>query len=407
VTLSNPNAAAPFRSAPIPLSPNGAFFTEVVIPPGKTSTLTIELADGRGTLCKLSPDSVTITHGTGVPSAQLNHSLGIQLVDRQFAPILHKGAALPATARETFRTSGPLSRSDTDTLIRIPVVQGERSRGDRNRVVDMLEIRPTDLKYDLAAGTKVEMLFMIDESNLLTVVADVELMTEQLEARINLGDVHPADPETLRRQLAEAEERFTILRGQAAESAEAQRLIAKLEAEGTLTVVRDQVRVAVVEAGAAATAEDRLRDLQADLDDIADAIQLPDLAQEAANLLVEAGQLVDRMGTQADRQELALLRTKVDEAVASKHPAAVRVVLERINIFIGELERRDPNFPVRLFYSMQHWLPASGQASALFRRGERAIAAGDRRELQATLRELVELLPEDDRGKVEHGLERM
>jgi molecular chaperone DnaK len=404
VVLSNPEGRPPFTTGRVPLNAAGAFTTEVHVDKGRTSRFTVELIDDKGAPQPLAPPSTLSFTPGGVEfdGVRLAHSLGIQLADRAFAPMLRKGVTVPTTVREVFRTSAALRRSDADAVIQIPVLQGERSRGDRNRKVGMLEIRPRDVSIDLPAGTEVEVTFEVDISNLVTVVADVPLVQTQFEAEINLDGVRAPEPEELQRLLSDTEQRLTELRESvpADGSGDAARRLAKIEAEDTLTTAGEQVRAAKVDAGAAATAEERLRGLQSELDEVEDAARLPALVQELETALADAAMLVDRMGDAGDRQELAALRSRAREAIEARDSAAVTVQIKRAYTLLMELERRSPDWPVKVFEMLREMLEPSGRADALIREGMRAIAAGDHHGLEAVNQRMVRLLPKDEQDKI-------
>ncbi|MFC6529684.1 Hsp70 family protein [Nonomuraea rubra] len=293
-----------------------------------------------------------------------------------------------------------MRRSDAEAAIRIPVLQGERSRGDRNREVGMLEIRPVDVTIDLPAGTEVEVTFEVDESSLVTVVADVPLVQTQFEAEINLSDVLTPDPEKLQTLLAETEQRLDSLRASAQGSSDASRRLAKIESEGTVTTAREQVQAARVDGGAAATAEERLRELGAELDDVEDAVKLPALVEELEGLLAETERLVNAVGDTADRQELAGLRQRSREAIQAQDSAAVRAQIDRAYLLLMELERRGPDWPVKLFQALRDALEPAGQAGALIREGMQAIADGDQRALEGVNQRLIRMLPKNEQDKI-------
>ncbi|AOS64578.1 Hsp70 protein [Actinoalloteichus hymeniacidonis] len=396
VTLSNPDGQPPFRTARIRLNANGAFATEVDIDAHTTSRFVIELTDGTGTRRRLTPDTMSITHReVEFGGVRLAQSLGIQLADRAFAPLLAKGATLPTRVREVFHTSSALRRSDTEAVVRIPVVQGERSRGDRNREVGMLEIRPRDVRIDLPAGSEVEVTFDVDASSLVSVIADVPLVQAQFEAEIDLDNVRTATPQALQVQLNDVERRLTSLRESSATSRSpaAQENLDRLDEESTVVILREQVGAAKVDVGAAAAAEERLRDLQARLDDIEDATELPALIERLHEGLDEATVLVNQSGTASDRQELAELRRRGQAAADAGDATALQAQIDRVTSLIVEMERRSPDWPVKLFYTLQSMLPASQDVAALTAEGQRAIAARDSRALDAVNQRMIRLLP--------------
>ncbi|WP_033344630.1 Hsp70 family protein [Catenuloplanes japonicus] len=394
VVLANPDGRPPFRSARIGLNATGGFATDVDVDPHRTSRFTIALTDAGGAPQPLVPATFSITHrDVEFGGVRLAHSLGIQLADRVFAPLLRKGATLPARAREVFHTTSAMRRDSTDALLRIPVVQGERARGDRNRQVGVLEIQPRDVRIDLPAGTEVEVTFEVDADSLVTVVADVPLVQTQFEAEINLDEVRTTPPAELRGQLEEVQQRLAELRG-TAPAGEARDRLGRLDAENAIVTARDQVDAAAIDAGAAAAAEERLRGLQADLDDIEDATKLPAETARLRDLLDEADLLA---GTAADRQELARLRRQADEA------ADLRTVADLITQVTGvlvDLERRSPEWPVKLFFGLIQVLGDHGPAKPLIREGRQAIAHQDARALDAVNQRLVRLLPAEQQDQV-------
>ncbi|MFC6529683.1 Hsp70 family protein [Nonomuraea rubra] len=92
VILSNPAGRPPFTTGRIPLNASGSFATEVDLDRGQTSRFTVELIDDQGAPRPLTPSTLSIKHGeVEFGGVRLAHSLGIQLADRAFAPMLRKG----------------------------------------------------------------------------------------------------------------------------------------------------------------------------------------------------------------------------------------------------------------------------------------------------------------------------
>ena len=405
VVLSNPTAQPPFRTARIALNRAGAFATEVDIDPHKTSHFEVELFDAEGSPLKLTAGTtLSITHrDIEFGGARLTHSLGIQLADRAFSPLLRKGAGVPTRVREVFRTSSTLHRADPDAVIQIPVVQGERLRADRNRSVGTLEIRPGDVRIDLPAGSEIEVTFEVDSSNLVTVVADVPLIQEQFEAEIDLDNVRAPSASALEEILTDAEMRLAAARETANGSPDAQQKLARLEEERALPTAREQVRAASTDVGAAATAEDRLRDLHAELDDIEDAANLPAMIRDLQDSLADGDELVRRSGDADERKELAELKRRADDAIQAKDSGAIRSLQERVGQFLVRIESHQPGWSVKLFYALkneQDVLRPASQAKALIREGEQAMASGDERGLSSVNQRLIRLLPQDEQSKV-------
>ncbi|HEX8343865.1 MAG TPA: Hsp70 family protein [Actinoplanes sp.] len=399
ITISNPDGREPFSTPRITPNAAGAFATELYLDDKQSARFTVELFDASGSAQHLTPNTLTITHRpVEFGGVRLAQSLGIQLADRAFAPLIRKGAMLPTREREVFRTSTALHRSDADAVIRIPVVQGERRRGDRNRQVGMLEIRPKDVRIDLPVGTEVEVTFEVDAGSLVTVVADVPLVQTQFEAEIALDDVRTPDPQVLAGMLNETERRMAALRAAtvAGESKDARQRLAELDREGAMSGAREQVNAATVDAGAAATAEDRLRNVQADLDDIEEAAARPEAVRELLDLLAGADEMVRESGPYADRRQVTELRRRAQAAIDADNGDAIQAQMERVREFLLDLERHRPDWPVKVFYLLcaeHERIGAPAAVAALIAEGRQAIAGQDPRGLDAVNQRLMRLLP--------------
>ncbi|WP_432888970.1 hypothetical protein ACQPYH_09050 [Kribbella sp. CA-245084] len=177
----------------------------------------------------------------------------------------------------------------------------------------------------------------------------------------------------------------------------------RLEAEGTLPVVREQVRAAATDAGAAATAEDRLRDFQAELDDIDELAELPRRTRELLDLLAEAGEIVQQAGAVRDEQELTALREEAQQAIDERDLTAIESVTERVAVLMARLHRRQPGWYQDAFWTIVQQpglLPATSEADRLVREGRDAINQRDQRTLEHVVQQLIRLLPRDERETI-------
>ncbi|GAB2713629.1 Hsp70 family protein [Nocardia thraciensis] len=399
VALSNSDSAVPFRSARIPLNDNGAFSTMVDLDTHRTSRFRIELTDATGTPCALAPDTFTLTHRAGpeLGGVRLADSLGVQRADEGFTVLLRKGATLPATVHKPFKTSDALRRADLDSVLRIPIAEGDRGRGERNRRVGVLEIRSADIRVDLPAGSEVDVTFEVNESGMVTAVADLPGADLQVEAVIDLTALAPATHQDLLDQLREAEQRLSVLPDRSRMPSQAAQVRGRIDDENTVAAARDKVEAAAADPAAAVAAEDRLRDLHAALDDIADALAVPELVRDLDTTLADISTLIDQTGTTDDRRTYTELRARADEATRARDSVALRRQLDRAGEFLVDLLRRQPEFPMLVFNALQDRLRTTPTAGPLLREGGRAADRGDMPALMSVNHRLRQLLPADIR----------
>ncbi len=412
VTLDNSTGTPPFHTSQIALDANGTFVAEVLLNKLTTSTFAVVLVSGNGAREKVVPETIAIRHWLNEPGGPvLTNSLGLAQADRTFAPMIAKGARLPATASETFQTTVALRRTDADAVIRIPIVEGERDRADRNLRVALIEIRPKDVRLDLPKGSDVEITFEVDESRRVTVVADVQLVDSQFDAVIDLSNVAPPDPDELQRALADVRQRMERLR-ESAERSGSQRAhdrLAQLDDEQMLSRAHDEVRAARTDEGAAAAADEHLRNIQSELDEVQSDVRLPALLAELTSLLDACREMVGRLGDSDDRAELTDLERRTEQARRDDDAAAVEALTERAAALQVLLLKRDGSFDVSVFYYFrenQNQLVPPGKAQALIREGERAIADQDWAALPGVNQRLRMLLPADLPDPADGGVQR-
>ncbi|MFD1152242.1 Hsp70 family protein [Saccharothrix hoggarensis] len=399
VELVAQRATSMFRSPKMPLDAQGAFVAEVSLAELGATTFTVLLTGPHGRVERVTPADFTIDRWVNEPGGEvLTNGLGLAQADGVLAQMLAKGTRLPAKAREAFRTTVPLRRTDADAVISIPIVEGERQRANRNQQVAVIEIRPRDVRLDLPEGTKVDILFEVDESRLVTVVADVPVVDEQFEAIIDLNAVRAPSVAALRDVLAEVERRAEELRASAERSLSERALarFARLDEERLLAQAASEVSAASGDPGSAASADDKLRTIQAVLDDIESDVRLPRVLADMSEAVEVCRELVDRVGTPDDLVELADLERRAGQARAEEDADAAERVVNRALDLELVLLRRDGSLDVTVFHyfrANEHQMSSPHQARTLIDRGERALMTGDASTLAEVNQRLRALLP--------------
>ncbi|KUL24361.1 Hsp70 family protein [Streptomyces regalis] len=401
VTLSNPDGRPPFRGPRTELGTDGTFYTEVAIDADTRSRFTVELTDTSGTRRNLAGDTFSISHAAVVPGdAVLTGTLGIGKADGTFDPLLRKGTTLPAQVTKPYRTTIPLRRTEPDAVIRIPLLEGERRRADRNSRVGLIEIRPRDIRIDLPAQSEVEVTFEIQASNReVLVTADIPLLEQQFEATINRSELLAPEHDELVDRLHDLEQRVRLLQDQAEDvfSDQARAKLVDLSEQRTLPQLRKEVDAAAVDTGAAVTSDRRIRDVEAQLDDIEEAIEIPGLQRELWDLLSACEDVVEQVGgSPSDRRELQNMRDRARSLGDDATPADLRRLIKRAGEFHVELLRRTDQWEYVVFHAlveMRDEMFSRAQADAAILEGRRAVAAGNRRALAGVNERLRRLLP--------------
>src|ERR1044071_8629751 len=156
IELLNRNARPAWSSGRIGLNANGSFMASLFAQKGVTNVFMIELRDGGGVQHETVPDRLTYTIGVPFDRAPLIHSLGVALADNKAEWIIEKGTALPAKKFEPLRSTLHRRQGDATQSIRIPIIEGQHARADRNKVIGAICIDGTTIRRALPSGTDAE-----------------------------------------------------------------------------------------------------------------------------------------------------------------------------------------------------------------------------------------------------------
>jgi molecular chaperone DnaK len=395
VSLQNPEGEPPFHGPQVAVSADGGFYTAVAITPGAKSRFTVTLTDAMGVPQKLTPDTLSITHtNTLAPGPVLTHSLGIGEDDGRFAPIVRRGASLPAEGHDRYRTTIALTRDDPDAFIRIPLLEGEDPEAKNNKEVGEVTFRRGDLRYDLPQGSEVEVTYEVRKIGHAKAI--VETMGVEFEADVRLVGAQPEHAELVA-ELRGLEQRAAAVAEGVRESGAtgAQTVLRELSDE--MEPLRTKVDHAATDVSTGLECAQRLRDLQARLDRIErEAVEAPRLMLELGDALKECEGLLRRGGGSAERHELQRLRGRANQAMQNADIAELERLLEQAGELYVELKRSTGELEYEAFEELSrlgHVMTPRDEARAAIAEGRRAVAARDRDALADVLQRLYEMLP--------------
>ncbi|HWB77370.1 MAG TPA: Hsp70 family protein, partial [Nannocystaceae bacterium] len=144
-----------------------AFATMVELVPRKANAFTIEADDGGGNAVPVDPRAFTIVQGLTITDPPLARSIGVALASDHVQIYFERGAPLPARRTFTQTTVESVARGSSDTILKIPIVQGEHDRAHLCRLVGTLEIPGHALQRTLPAGSDVELTIELDRGGRL------------------------------------------------------------------------------------------------------------------------------------------------------------------------------------------------------------------------------------------------
>ncbi|MGH3795777.1 MAG: Hsp70 family protein [Pseudonocardiaceae bacterium] len=389
-----------WRSAQIPLTEDGAFTAQLWAQQNTSNTFSIELQDSIGMAHRTTPDVLSYRHrdvGVLPNRVVLPHSVGVGLANNDMFVLIAKGAELKARKTAVLRSTIDVSRADGTGVIRIPVLQGEQSRADRNRNVGTLTVAPHQVKRDVPVGSEVHVTIEVDASQGVTASAYVPFLDEDWDIELELSKAL-ADVDELRRNAAAVRSRLAELRhkADAVVAPTARTRLTEIDADRAIEEIDRLVTRAQVDPDAVASCEGRLQDLSAALDEVEDALQVPELLEEIEAQRASATRLVAAHGDQRDRQELQECEREIDRARRDNDMTMLHRQNDALEAIKARLLKKADEFVPALFRGLRHarrTMTSPAQADRLIEEGERALARGDRTALTSINEQLTKMLP--------------
>lgn len=400
IEFVNSAAQPEWRSGQIPLTAAGTFSGRLRAEEQTSNTYRIELRDDKGNLVETEPNHTTYQHRSSMGTAPtLSHSVGVGLANNEVGWLLRKGAELPATKRLILRSTVDVHRGTGSGFIRVPIVQGELSRADRNSVVGQLDIEPNGVKRDVPAGSEVEVTIRIDTSFAVRADAYVPILDEEFLIEVDLSRSGAVDVAELRKAADDLAQRFAELSerahrlGSGTESAT--ELIEQLRQDGVIGEIQQLATKAEVDADAAQTCQRKLREAHTTLDEIEAALVFPELVDEARAALAATREMMTNGGNPAYQTALNNAERAINSAIA----AGDRTVLQRqIGVVreIGvEMLRDSGQLDAVIFGAREERLSANPdqRVQRLLQEGRSALARGDATRLGSINEQLRKLAP--------------
>jgi molecular chaperone DnaK len=399
-TLELVNTKTQWRSGKVSLRPDGVFMANLHAERGERNTFAIELHDPSGRKQKVQPDTLTYTIGVGGDVEQpLINSMGIALANNECDKPLEKGRGLPLKATLDCRTTGPIKQGRAEDVCRIPVVEGENDKADRNRLNGALEIRGDMIRRDLPAGSEVEVTLKMDASRILTVTAYVPLLDQEFEAKIEMGR-HQPSPDELKKEYEAEMKRFRDLKRNASAAAAgqtAERLVEEVESSPLAQELKENLAAAKADPTAALQAETNLLKIKIKLDEAADALEWPALVAKARDWLGWLQKVVGQNGDNQQKEKADDLAAEVEEIIRGHKPDRLRKRIEQIARFYWEITFAQPDFWVQQLQRMEKEIEKmsdQARAARLLGQGRDCLAKNNPTGLQSVVRQLWELLPD-------------
>jgi len=384
------------------VGPDGTWLTSVTLLPRRACTFQIEARTAAGTTVVTSPSSLTIVQGLTIGDPPLSRTLGVALANGHVQTYLERGAPLPARRTFTHHTIETVAKGSSESVLRIPIVQGELSQAHLCRLVGTLDIGGDTVIDTVPTGSAVEVTIELDRGGRLAARALVPAIGQMFEhvAHLLVPDAAPealdAALRDLRRQLVELRtDAFRHGLGQTIEKLD--RIESRLsEAERDIDAAHGG------DADAAQRARRALLDVDGTMAEADLARKWPELDDQARQSAIAASSTVGMHGTEAERTLLQDVLTAMDKARRDKDPAELERQMRLAQRLSNAAFNRTPEAWEWYFedaaseISRCRDLP---RAQQLVTDGKAAVKRGDNTELRRVVKALWQLLPENSEAR--------
>jgi molecular chaperone DnaK len=398
-TLELVNQQSKWRSGKVALKENGAFQITARAQRGVQNVFSIEVRDTTGSLREVSPAEFKYTVGMVVEEQPIINNMGVATADNKVGVHFQKGQPLPAKYTKPYRTSVGLRQGESGSVIKIPIVEGNRELADRNVLIGTLEISAEKLKRDLPAGSEIEVTLQMDASRILTVLAYVPLLDEEFPTKIELGGkIRQPDVEFLRTELEREKLRIDQLRQsvRATNEPAAEEVLRSIEALPAVKELEERLQQDAVDFDALLKAERELLELRVKLDDVAGQVVWPAAVKEVQDWLNNLQRMVHESGTPEEKSRAKSLRDQVNAIVAAQDAERLKKKREEIADAYSAILYRQTSYWIQHFDALSEStgsMSDADKAAQLIEQGRRHVKANDIAELKNVVFQLQDLLP--------------
>jgi molecular chaperone DnaK len=376
----------------------GGFAVSAELLPRCGNIFAVHAQNRQGDDIAVEPATVTILQGVTIGDPPVSRSIGVALANGDVHVYLDKGVPLPARRAFVHKTVDALVPGRKDTLLRIPLVQGEYAQARYCRLIGSLDITGEHLKREVPVGSNVEVTIEVDRGGRLSARALIPAVQQSFEHIASLV-VPEASPEILEREVSSLLARLALLREQAAddEATRIQRLARELiEVEQLLERAR----------GGDSDAAQRVRraaiDLDAHIADIEARRRWPDLVDDAISDFVWAEGHVQIHGSDSEKRLFALAFQSFERARKNRSVRDVeRQRRSARHLGHAAFFRTDDGY-VQLFRSYASRVEEATnlkEAQKLIDKGRALAEAGDNQRLMPIVERLAELMPYSERTR--------
>ncbi|MCX5745724.1 MAG: Hsp70 family protein, partial [Proteobacteria bacterium] len=307
-------------------------------------TFVLDARSEAGTALPVTPAQFTIVQGLTIGDPPLSRTLGVALVSGMVRVYLERGAPLPARRTFTHHTIETIAKGSSDSVLRIPIVQGEMHQAEMCRHVGTLDISGDAISDTVPTGSEVEVTIELDRGGRLSARALIPAIGQAFEHVAHLL-VEDASPESLEASIRDLRNRLVELRTDAFRRGMSQSIEKLDRIESRLAEAERDIDAAHGgDADAGQRARRALLDVDATMSDADLARKWPALDESARATAIWASSAVSEHGTDPERALLQEVLAAMDRARKDKDAPELERQMTLANRLATAANRRDEDY---------------------------------------------------------------
>src|SRR5262249_55076248 len=195
----------------VPFDRGGGFVASVELLARRPNTFSLEVRDDAGKSVSVEPSTLTIVQGLTVTDPPLARSIGVALADDSVREFFRRGTPLPARRTVVMQTVQAVAPRSADSVVKVPIVQGEFDAAHLCRLVGTLEISGREISMTLPARSAIELTLEVDRGGRLSASAQVPALSRIFSEVAHLV-VPEATPAALQASIQAIRQRTADLR---------------------------------------------------------------------------------------------------------------------------------------------------------------------------------------------------
>lgn len=382
----------------VPVGDDGSFVLSAELLARRPNVFSLQAVSADGAGVAVTPATITMLQGVTIGDPPLSRTIGVALASDTVRVYFERGAPLPARRTVTHYTVDSVAKGCAESILKIPIVQGEFTHAHLCRLVGSLEIPGGGVHASLPVGSALEVTLEVDRGGRLSARALLPATKQVFEGVAHLL-VPVADPAALEATADALAKRAEELAREAARRDDPGAVSRLAEARQGLAGVRADLAAAKGgDADAGQKARRTLLEVDALLEEAESEKKWPELDRLAVQRVSWAAGWVSRYGTPPEQK---LLR-EAEDAIERARTFREALELERQLRLVTELGNaafyRDPDSWRRVFEDAASDVDNTTdlpKAKLLVRDGRKALDRQDHAALRDIVRELWRLLPPD------------